>query len=82
VRRTGPDEDPAGFIDRERLGLDELGFEILQGGGIELELPLEGPIGDPFALAEESHNLIEECVKFHTRSSCIAVGYRVSVRSD
>jgi hypothetical protein len=74
VGMTGPDEDPTVFIDCELLGLDELGFEILQNGVIKLELPLEGSIGDSFALAEENHDLIEERVKVHTSPSAAGGG--------
>jgi hypothetical protein len=71
---TSPDQDPAILIDRELLSLEEFGGKILQDGVIELELPLERPIGDPFALAEEGHDLIKERVKVHGSPSSAGGG--------
>ena len=52
VRRRGggasvarPDQDVAPLIDRQALALDEFVLQIFQGRVIELELPLEGAVG-------------------------------------
>jgi hypothetical protein len=55
------------------VGVEEFGLEILQGRLVQLELPLERPIGDPSALAKQRHHLIEYGIKIHHRPSTFAV---------
>ena len=51
------------LIDGELLDANELNFHIFQVVVIELKLALEGPIGDPLALAQKVNHLIEKGVK-------------------
>ncbi len=68
-RRTGPDQHIALLIHRQALALDEFVLEILQGRVIELELPLEGAIGQAAPLAQEGDHLIHHRDKVHPVSS-------------
>ena len=69
LRLTGPDEDPALLIHCQALAVDELVFEDLQMGLIQLELELEGPIGQATPLAQEGDRLIHHRDKVHRVSS-------------
>jgi hypothetical protein len=65
IRRASPDQDSAILIDRELTCLDDFRFQILEVGIIELELPLEGPIGDSPMALQEYQDLIEYLVELH-----------------
>ena len=64
---TRPDQDVAPLIDRQALALDEFVLHILEGRVIELELPLEGPIGQAAPLAQQGNHLIHHRDKVHPR---------------
>ena len=59
-RLTAPDQDPAVLIHRHALAVDELVLEDLQLCLIQLELELEGPIGQATPLAQEGDDLIQD----------------------
>jgi hypothetical protein len=50
---ASPDQDSAILIDRKLARLDDFRFEIFEVGIIELELPLEGPLGDTPMASQE-----------------------------
>jgi hypothetical protein len=62
---TRPDQYPAVFIHRHALALDEFGFHIVQIRVIELELPLEGAIGQAPPALEHGYRLVEDLLKGH-----------------
>ena len=64
-RCTGPDQDVAPLIHGQALALDEFGFQIVQVGVIELELPLEGAIGQAPPALEHGYRLVEDLLKGH-----------------
>ena len=66
---TGPDQHRAVLIDGEALALDEFVFQVVQGGVIELELPLERAIGQAAPLAQQGDHLIHHRDKVHPVSS-------------
>jgi hypothetical protein len=47
------------------LAVNEFGFHIVQVGVIELELPLEGAIGQTSATLEHGYRLVEDLLKGH-----------------
>ena len=51
LKGTRPEQDVVPLIDRQTLALDEFVLHILQGRLVELELSLEGAIGQPAPLA-------------------------------
>jgi hypothetical protein len=54
------------------VGIAQLAEEICQGVRIQLELPLQGAIGHPAPLPQESDHLIHERDKVHPLSPCLA----------
>jgi len=66
---AGPDQDIAVLIDRHPLALDEFVLQILQGRVIELELPLEGIVGQASAPLQHGHRLVEDLLKGHRQPS-------------
>src|SRR6266446_8665782 len=68
ARVARPDEDLAPLIDRHALALDEFVLHILQGRLVELELSLEGAIGQATSLAQEGDHLIQDGYKVHRGS--------------
>jgi hypothetical protein len=60
-----PDEDGTLFIDREMLGVDELLFQVLQAGVVELEFAFESAISHPTPLPQECHYLVEHLIERH-----------------
>ena len=57
------------FIHRQALALNEFGFQIFQGRVIELELPLEGAIGQASPALEHGYRLVEDLLKGHRQPS-------------
>jgi hypothetical protein len=56
------------FICCQALAFDEFHFEVFQGLGIELELPLQGPIRQAAPLAQQGDRLIHHRDKVHSIS--------------
>src|SRR5262245_18631841 len=65
VRTPRPDQDAAVLIHCQALALNEFGFQIFQICVIELELPLEGAIGQAPPTLEHSYRLVEDLLKGH-----------------
>ncbi len=80
ARRTGPDQHAALLIDRQALAVDEFVLEILQRRVIELELPLEGAIGQAAPLAQQGDHLIHDRDKVHPVSSLPVLCLRAHAR--
>ena len=57
--------DRAPFIDRQALALNEFRFQIVQIRVIELELPLEGAIGQAPPALKHGYRLVEDLLKGH-----------------
>ena len=57
-RRTGPDQDPTVLIHRQALAIDEFLLQVLQRHLVELELPLQGAIGQTTPLTQQGDHLI------------------------
>ena len=57
------------FIHRQALAIDELVLQIFQGCVIELELPLEGAVGQASTPLEHGHRLVEDLLKGHRQPS-------------
>ena len=68
-RVTRPDQDLPCSSHRQPLAIDDFVLDILQGGIVELKLPLEGPVGHAAPLAQEHDDLIHHCDKVHPVSS-------------
>jgi hypothetical protein len=51
------------------LAVDELVLHIFQGRVIELELSLEGTVGQASATLEHGHRLVEDLLKGHRQPS-------------
>jgi hypothetical protein len=51
------------------LAVDQLVLQICQGRVIELELPLEGAVGQASAPLEQGHRLVEDLLKGHRQPS-------------
>jgi hypothetical protein len=66
---AGPNQDVAPLIDRQALALDEFVLQIFQGGVIELELSLEGAVGQASAPLEHGDRVVEDLLKGHRHSS-------------
>ena len=64
-----PDEDRALLIHRQALARDEFELQVLERLVIELELQLEGPIGQAAPLAQKGDRLIDDRDKVHPVSS-------------
>jgi hypothetical protein len=56
------------------LALDELGFQIFQICIVELELPLEGAIGQAPPALEHGYRLVEDHLKGHCPPSLCRCG--------
>jgi hypothetical protein len=67
---ASPDQDSAVLIHCHALPLDEFGFHIVQIRVIELELALEGAIGQAPAPLEHGYGLVEDLLKSHRQPSC------------
>jgi hypothetical protein len=76
---TVPDQDTAFFIHRQALPLDEFGFQICQIRVIELELPLEGAIGQAPPALEHGYRLVEDLLKGHRPPSLCRCGVQKTV---
>ena len=62
---TGPDQAAPRVIDHLRMRIEELLLEIVQPGIVELELPLEGAVGQASTPLEHRYGLIEDLLKGH-----------------
>src|SRR5262249_34922003 len=60
-----PDEDLAILIHSQSLSLDEFGCQIFQIRLIEIELPLEGAIGQAPPALEHGQRFVENLFKGH-----------------
>jgi hypothetical protein len=65
INATGPDQDTAILINRHTLSLNEFSFQIVQIRIIELELTLEGAIGQAPPALQQSDRLVEDLLKGH-----------------
>jgi hypothetical protein len=61
------------------LAFDEFGFQIFQIYVIEIELPLEGAIGQAPPALEHSYRLIEDLLKSHCPPSLGQYGVQKTV---
>jgi hypothetical protein len=68
-RVARPDQDIASLIDRQALALDEFVLQIFQGRVVELELSLEGAVGQASATLEHGHRVVENLLKGHRQPS-------------
>src|SRR5215470_2025521 len=75
---TCPDQYTAIFIHRHALALDEFGFHIVQIRVIELELPLEGAIGQALPALEHGYCLVEDLLKGHRPPSLCRYGVQTT----
>ena len=66
---AGPHQPPARFIGDLLMSKEERVFQVFQRRLIELELPLEGPIGQAAPLAQQDDHLIHDRDKVHPLSS-------------
>ena len=64
-----PDQHPAVFVHRQALALNEFRFHIFQVRVVELELPLEGAIGQAPAALEHGYRLVKDLLKGHRHPS-------------
>ena len=55
--------------DLHALALDEFVLQIFEGRVIELELPLEGAVGQAAATLEHGYRLVEDLLKGHRQPS-------------
>jgi hypothetical protein len=62
---AGAAQAAAGIIDHLGVRVEEFVFERLQLVVVQRELDLEGSIGDPPALPQEVHGLIEHRIEVH-----------------
>jgi hypothetical protein len=67
--------DFAILIDRELACLDDFRFQIFEVGIIELELPLECPLGDPSMALQEYQDLLEYFVELHPHPRLVCKTY-------
>jgi hypothetical protein len=61
------------------LALDEFGFQIFQRRVIEIELPLEGAIGQAPPTLEHGYRLVEDLLKGHRPPSLCRCGVQKTV---
>ena len=59
------DQDATVLIHRQALPLDEFDFHIFQIRVIELEMPLEGAIGQASPALEHGYRLVQDLLKGH-----------------
>ena len=57
------------LIDCQMPRLDDLGLQILKIRFIQVELPLQRPIGNPLMLLEESQDPLEYVIEVHHHPS-------------
>ena len=62
---AGPDQDCTVFITRQALALDEFVLQIFEGRVVELELPLQGAVGQASPTLEHGDRLVENLLKGH-----------------
>src|SRR5262249_34194090 len=60
-----PDQDVASLIDRHALALDEFILQIVERCLLQLELPLEGAVGQAPPALEHRDRLVENLLKGH-----------------
>jgi hypothetical protein len=78
---AGPHQHAALLIHRQALAVDELVLEVVQGGIVQLKLPLEGAIGEAAPLAQEDNRLIHHGDKVHSVSSLAWCSASVRMRA-
>src|SRR5262249_20830496 len=66
---TGPDQNVAPLIECQTLTLNEFVLQIFQGRVVELELSLEGAVGQAAASLEHGYRLVEDLLKGHRQPS-------------
>jgi hypothetical protein len=62
---TRPDKAPPRVIDHLGMRIEELLLEVVQRRGIELELPLQGAVGQASAPLEHGNRVVENLLKGH-----------------
>ena len=62
---THPHEDTRILLHPDTLAVNEFLLQVLQGRIIELEVPLEHPVGDPTAALQHREGLIHHLFKGH-----------------
>ena len=67
-----PEQAAARIIDHLGVGIEEFVFKRLQLVVVEIELDLEGAIGDPPTLPQEVYSLIKRRIEVHHCSSACA----------
>jgi replicative DNA helicase len=68
-RVARPDQDGAPLIGRQALALDEFVLQIFQGRVVELELALQGAVGQASAPLEHGNRVVENLLEGHRRPS-------------
>jgi hypothetical protein len=61
------------------MRIEELLLEVVQRGIVELELPLEGAIGEAPPALEHGYRLVEEILKGHRPPSLYPCGMQKTV---
>src|SRR5262249_16247286 len=79
ARVTGPHEDAVVLIHRQTLARNEFVLQIFQIGVIELELALEGAIGQASPALEHRYRLVEDLFKVHGHPSLCRCGVQKTV---
>jgi hypothetical protein len=64
-----PHQDFALLIHCELSGVDKFGFQIIDVVVIQIELPLESPVGHPSMALQQRDHLFQHFVKGHGRPS-------------
>ena len=67
------------LIDRQALALDEFVLHIFQGCVVELELPLEGTVGQAPTPLEPGNRVVEDLLKGHRHPSLYRCGVQKTV---
>ena len=70
-RPPSPDEHAALFVHCQALAVNEFVLEVVERRVIELELALEGAVGQATPLAQEGHRLIHHRDKVHLATSLL-----------
>ena len=76
---TGPDEAAPRIVAYLWVGVEEFVLQIIEDILLQLELPLEGTIGDPATPLEHGHGLLEHLLKGHRPPSLYRCGVQKTV---
>src|SRR5262249_19716696 len=60
-----PHQDAAGLVDRQSLGVDEFGLEVVEVGIVKSKPTLQCPVRDAALALEEIEHLCEYLIKGH-----------------